>query len=120
MAKYVDGFLLPVSKAKLAAYRKISTKGGKIWMEHGALQYVECVGDDLIIKGMSSSFPKLLKVKRGETVVFSWIAYKSKAHRNAVNKKAMTDPRMANFDPKTMPFDMKRMLMGGFKAIVDK
>lgn len=119
MAKYVDGFLLPVAKSKLAAYRKISAKAGKIWMEHGALQYVECVGDDLNIKGMSSSFPKQLKVKPGETVVFSWIAYKSKAQRNAVNKKVMTDPRL-DFDPKSMPFDMKRMLMGGFKAIVDK
>lgn len=120
MARYVDGFLLPVAKTKLAAYRKISAKAGRIWMEHGALQYVECVGDDLDIKGMSSSFPALLKVKRSETVVFSWIAYKSKAHRNAVNKKVMTDPRMADFDPNAMPFDMKRILMGGFRAIVDK
>jgi uncharacterized protein YbaA (DUF1428 family) len=120
MAKYVDGFLLPVPKSKLAAYRKLSAKAGKIWMEYGALQYVECVGDDLNIKGMSSSFPKHLKVKPSETVVFSWIAYKSKAQRNAVNKKVMTDPRMANFDPSTMPFDMKRMLMGGFRTIVDK
>lgn len=120
MAKYVDGFLLAISKSKLAAYRKISAKAGKIWMEHGALQYVECVGDDMNIKGMSSSFPKLLKVKRGETVVFSWIAYKSKAQRNAVNKKVMTDPRMANFDPSSMPFDMKRMFMAGFRSIVDK
>ncbi len=120
MAKYVDGFLLVVPKSKLAAYRKISTKAGKIWMEYGALQYVECVGDDLNIKGMSSSFPKQLKVKRGETVVFSWIAYKSKSQRDAVNKKVMTDPRTANFDPSTMPFDMKRMLMGGFRSIVDK
>ena len=119
MAKYVDGFLLPVSKSKLAAYRKISAKAGKIWMEYGALQYVECVGDDLSIKGMSATFPKQLKVKPGEVVVFSWIAYKSKAQRNAVNKKVMTDPRM-DFDPKAMPFDMKRMLMGGFRTIVDK
>lgn len=119
MAKYVDGFVVPVPKAKLAAYRKMSAMGGVIWMELGALQYVECVGDDLKIKGVAS-FEKLLKLKRGETVVFSWISYKSKAHRNAVNKKAMTDPRMANFDPKTMPFDVKRMLMGGFRSIVDK
>ena len=119
MAKYVDGFLLPVPKAKLAAYRKLAAKAGKIWMEYGALQYVECVGDDLNIKGMSSSFPKQLKLKRGETAVFSWIAYKSKAQRDAVNKKIMTDPRM-NFDPSSMPFDMKRMLMGGFRTIVDK
>jgi uncharacterized protein YbaA (DUF1428 family) len=120
MAKYVDGFLLAVPKAKLAAYRKMSAKAGKIWMDYGALQYVECVGDDLKIKGMFSSFPKQMKVKAGETVVFSWIAYKSKAQRNAVNKKVMTDPRMANFDPSSMPFDMKRMLMGGFRTIVDK
>ena len=118
MAKYVDGFLLVVPKAKLAKYRKISAKAGKIWMEYGALQYVECVGDDLNIKGMGS-FQKQLKLKRGEAAVFSWIAYKSKAQRDAVNKKVMTDPRM-DFDPSTMPFDMKRMLMGGFRTIVDK
>jgi uncharacterized protein YbaA (DUF1428 family) len=119
MAKYVDGFLLPVSKSKLAAYRKISAKAGKIFMEHGALQYVECVGDEMNITGMSSSFPKQLKVKPGETVVFSWISHKSKAHRNAVNKKVMTDPRM-DFAAANCPFDVKRMLMGGFKSIVDK
>ncbi len=119
MAKSVDGFLLPVSKSKLAAYRKISAKAGKIWMEHGALQYVECVGDDLNIKGMAATFPKQLKVKTGETVVFSWITYKSKAQRNAVNKKAMADPRM-DFDVTKCPFDVKRMLMGGFRTIVDK
>jgi alkaline phosphatase len=89
-------------------------------MEYGALQYVECIGDDLHIKGMSSSFPKQLKLKPGETAVFSWIAYKSKAQRNAMNKKVMADPRMVNFDPNSMPFDMKRMLMGGFRTIVDK
>ncbi len=118
MAKYVDGFVVPVPKAKLAAYRKMSAKAGKIWMELGALQYVECVGDDLNIKGVAS-FPKQLKLKRGETVMFSWIAYKSKAQRDAVNKKVMKDPRMANFDMKDMPFDVKRMLYGGFKLIVD-
>ena len=118
MAKYVDGFLLAVPKAKLAAYRKLSAKAGKIWKEYGALQYVECVGDDLNIKGVAS-FQKQLKLKRGETAVFSWIAYKSKAQRNAVNKKVMTDPRM-DFDPNSMPFDMKRMMMGGFSAIFDK
>ena len=119
MAKYVDGFLLAVPKTKLAAYRKMSALGAKIWMEHGALQYVECVGDDLNVKGVAS-FEKQLKLKRGEKAVFSWIAYKSKAQRNAVNKKAMADPRMANFNPANMPFDMKRMLMGGFKTIIDK
>ena len=119
MALYVDGFVVPVPQDKLADYKKMARKAGKIWMEYGALQYVECVGDDLNIKGMSATFPKQLKVKPGETVVFSWIAYKSKAQRNAVNKKIMTDPRM-DFDPNKMPFDMKRMLMGGFRAIVDK
>lgn len=118
MAKYVDGFLLAVPKTKLEAYRKLSAKAGKIWMEYGALQYVECVGDDLNIKGMGS-FQKQLKLKRGETAVFSWIAYKSKAQRNAVNKKVMADPRL-DFDPSSMPFDMKRMMMGGFRAIVDR
>ena len=118
MAKYVDGFLLAVPTAKLPAYRRLAAKAAKIWMEYGALQYVECVGDDLDIKGIGS-FQKQLKLKRGETAVFSWIAYKSKAQRDAVNRKVMTDPRL-DFDPSTMPFDMKRMFMGGFRAIVDK
>jgi uncharacterized protein YbaA (DUF1428 family) len=120
MARYVDGFLLPVPKKNLAAYRRISTKAGKIWRKHGALEYIECVGDDLNIKGMGS-FLRRMKPKRGETVVFSWIVYKSRRHRDAVNKKVMKDPRMAAMmgDPKSMPFDVKRMLYGGFKVFID-
>lgn len=116
---YVDGFVLPVPRRKLEAYRKIAVKAGKIWREHGALQYVEAVGDDLNIK-MGVPFPRLAKTKSGETVIFSWIVYKSRAHRDRVIRKVMADPRLKPMmDPKAMPFDMKRMSMGGFKSIVD-
>lgn len=116
---YVDGFLLPVPKKNLAAYQKMSKTAGKVWKDHGALEYRECVGDDLNIKGMLS-FSKQLATKPAETVVFSWIVYKSKAHRNAVNKKVMKDPRLNSMmGGKDMPFDMKRMCYGGFKTIVD-
>jgi uncharacterized protein YbaA (DUF1428 family) len=118
MAKYVDGFVLPVPKKNLAAYRRLSAKAGKVWIEHGALQYVECAGDDLDHKGVMS-FPKPLKVKAGETVVFAWIAYRSKAQRDRVNKKVMQDPRIATLTRKDSPFDVKRMCYGGFKAIVE-
>ena len=119
MARYVDGFLLPLPKKNVAAYRRISQKAGRIWRKHGALEYIECVGDDLNIKGMGS-FSRRMKASRGETVVFAWIVYKSKSHRNAVNKKVMKDPRIAAMmDPKSMPFDVKRMLYGGFKVFVD-
>lgn len=114
---YVDGFLLPVPKKNLDAYRRISRKAGKVWREHGALDYKECVGDDLKVKGMSS-FVKAVKTKPGETVVFSWITYKSRAHRDRVNAKVMKDPRI-NMDGVSMPFDVKRMLYGGFKVFVD-
>lgn len=116
---YVDGFLLPVPKRKVAAYLEISRKAGKVWREHGALEYRECVGEDLNIKGMTG-FPKVVKTKPGETVIFSWIVYKSRAHRDAVNKKVMKDERLAAMmDPKDMPFDVKRMAMGGFTVDVD-
>jgi uncharacterized protein YbaA (DUF1428 family) len=119
MARYVDGFLLPVPRKNLAQYRRISSKAGKIWREHGALEYIECAGDDLNVKGMVS-FPRRVKAKRGETVVFSWIVYKSRRHRDAVNKKVMNDKRLAAMmDPKSMPFDVKRMSYGGFKVFVD-
>lgn len=114
---YVDGFLIPVPKKNLAAYRKMARLGGKVWKEHGALEYKECVGDDLDVK-MGTTFPKTLKLKPGETVVFSWIVFKSKAHRNRVNAKVMKDPRM-NQVPMPMPFDMKRMNYGGFEVLVD-
>jgi uncharacterized protein YbaA (DUF1428 family) len=118
---YVDGFLLPLPKRKVQAYRRIAKKAGKVWREHGALEYRECVGDDLNVKGMGITFPRRVKVKPGETVVFSWITYKSRAHRDRVNAKVMKDPRLAKMmnDPKAMPFDTKRMAYGGFKVLVD-
>jgi uncharacterized protein YbaA (DUF1428 family) len=119
VARYVDGFLLPVPKKNLELYRRISQKAGRVWREHGALEYRECVGDDITVKS-GVPFPRSAKAKPGETVVFSWIVYKSRAHRDRVNKKVMKDPRLAKMmDPKTMPFDVKRMAYGGFKVIVD-
>jgi uncharacterized protein YbaA (DUF1428 family) len=115
---YVDGFVLPVPKKNLAAYRRMSKKAGKVWREHGALQYCEAVGDDLATK-MGLPFPKLAKTKPGETVVFAWIVYKSRAHRDRVNAKVMKDPRMNESMVKTMPFDVKRMSYGGFKIFVE-
>jgi len=114
---YVDGFVLPVPKKNLAAYKKVAIWGKKVWMKHGALQFLECVGDDLF-PGFGLPFPKLLKLKKGETVMYSFIVYKSKAHRKAVNTRVMKDPKM-NDMPKDMPFDVKRMAVGGFKAIVE-
>jgi uncharacterized protein YbaA (DUF1428 family) len=119
MARYVDGFLLVVPKRKLEAYRRIAQKAGKVWKAHGALEYMECAGDDLKVK-MGKSFPNVAKAKSGEAVVFSWIVYKSRGHRDRVNAKVMKDPRIAPMmDPKAMPFDMKRMSYGGFKVFVD-
>jgi uncharacterized protein YbaA (DUF1428 family) len=114
---YVDGFVLPLPKKNLQAYRRIASKAGKIWREHGALDYKECVGDDLNIK-MGTPFTKQMKLKPGETVVFAYIVYKSRAHRDKVNAKVMKDPRLV-CDPKKMPFDCKRMCYGGFNVIVD-
>jgi uncharacterized protein YbaA (DUF1428 family) len=116
---YVDGFVLPVPKKNLSAYRRMAQKAGKIWREHGALEFRECVGDDLNVK-MGTSFPRKIKVKPGETVLFSWIAFKSRSHRDRVNAKVMKDPRLASMmDTDAMPFDAKRMLYGGFKVLVD-
>jgi uncharacterized protein YbaA (DUF1428 family) len=116
---YVDGFLVPVPEKNLKDYQKISQKAGKIWREHGALQYVEAVGDDLKNKyGMS--FTKTTKLKPGETVVFSFIVYKSRAHRDKVNAKVMADPRLKHMmEGSSMPFEMKRMAYGGFRVFVD-
>jgi uncharacterized protein YbaA (DUF1428 family) len=114
---YVDGFLLIVPTDKIDDYKKISKKAGKVWREYGALEYRECVGDDLDMP-FGRPFPKLLKLKPTETAVFSWIVYKSKAQRNQVNAKVMKDPRL-DMDPKSMPFDMKKMSMGGFTVLVD-
>jgi uncharacterized protein YbaA (DUF1428 family) len=116
--RYIDGFVLPVPKKNVRAYRRMAQTGGKIWREHGALEFRECIADDLNAEwGMP--FPRMMKLKRGETVFFSWIIFKSRAHRDSVNAKAMKDPRLGNMDPKTMPFDMKRMAYGGFKVLVD-
>jgi len=116
---YVDGFVLPVPKKNLQAYRRIAQKAGKIYREHGALEYRECAGDDVKM-GKLTSFPQSVKLKRDETVVFSWIVFKSRAHRDRVNAKVMKDPRLEKMmDPKSMPFDAKRMVYGGFKVVVD-
>jgi uncharacterized protein YbaA (DUF1428 family) len=117
MPRYTDGFVIPVPKKKVEAYRKIAVQACKVWMEHGALDYNECVLEDNVKFGVP--FLKLTKAKSGETVIFAWITYKSRAHRDRVNKKVMTDPRMnAMCDPKDMPFAPKRMTMGGFEIIV--
>ena len=114
---YVDGFVLAVPTAKLADYNKIARKAAKVWREHGALAYVECQGDD-VPYGKRTSFPRAVKAKDDETVVFSWVVYKSRKHRDAVMKKVMADPRM-NMDMSTMPFDGKRMIYGGFKTMLE-
>jgi uncharacterized protein YbaA (DUF1428 family) len=117
--KYVDGYVLPVPKKNLQAYRRMAQKAGKIWREHGALEYRECVGDDLSVK-FGVPFPRMIKLKPGETVIFAWVVFKSRAHRDRVNAKVMKDPRITNScDPKSMPFDVKRMVYGGFKILVD-
>lgn len=117
MPAYVDGFVLPVPRKNINAYRRLARKAAAVWKDHGALDYRECVGDDLNpMCGLP--FPKALKTKPGEVVVFAWITYKSKAHRNRVNKKVMADPRLAGMEDKPMPFDPKRMLYGGFRTIV--
>ena len=117
MAQYVDGFVLPIPKKKVAAYRKLARMAGKIWKEHGALEYRECIADD-VKPGKSTSFPQSVKLKRDEVVWFSYIVYKSRRHRDQVNAKVMKDPRLAGMSPKDVPFDMKRMIFGGFKVEV--
>ena len=116
--RYVDGFVLAVPKKNVTAYFKMAKKACKIWTEHGALEYRECVGDDLAVK-MGLPFPRLAKLKPGETVVFSWIVYKSRSHRDRVNAKVMKDPRLAKMmTPEVVPFDVKRIIYGGFKTLV--
>jgi uncharacterized protein YbaA (DUF1428 family) len=116
---YVDGFLLPVPKRNLAAYRRMARKAGKVWREHGALAYVECAADD-VKPGKWTSFPQAVKLKPGEAVWFSWIVYKSRRHRDRVLAKVMKDKRLAPMmDPKAMPFDGRRMMWGGFRVMVD-
>jgi uncharacterized protein YbaA (DUF1428 family) len=117
--RYVDGYVLPVPKKNVAAYRRMAQKAGKVWRDHGALEYIECVADD-VKPGKHTSFPQSVKLKPTETVVFAYIVYKSRVHRDRVNAKAMKDPRLANMmDPKAMPFDGKRMFWGGFKGLVE-
>jgi uncharacterized protein YbaA (DUF1428 family) len=116
---YVDGFVVPVPTKNLAAYRRMASTAGKVWREHGAFEYIECVADD-VKPGKYTSFPQSVKLKRGETVVFSWVVYKSRKHRDRVNAKVMKDPRLAAMmNPKAMPFDGKRMFWGGFKVLVE-
>ncbi len=118
MARYVDGFVVPVPKKKLQDYRKMAQKAGRIWREYGAVDFVECVADD-VKPGKVTSFPQSVKLKKGEVVVFSYITYNSRAQRDRVNKKVMADPRLKDMmDPKDLPFDGKRMIWGGFKVLV--
>jgi uncharacterized protein YbaA (DUF1428 family) len=114
---YVDGYVLPIPKKHLALYRRVAQKAGRIWREHGALEYRECVGEDLNVKGVVT-FPRQMACARGETVVFAWIVFKSRAHRDRVNKKVLTDPRITALG-NPFPFSMKRMVYGGFQTIVD-
>ncbi len=116
---YVDGFIVPVPKKKLGAYRRMAAKAGKVWREHGALEFRESVADDVKV-GKRTSFPRSVKRKPGETVVFSWIVYRSRADRDRVNAKVMKDKRLSGMmNPKSLPFDAKRMIYGGFKMLVD-
>lgn len=114
---YVDGFVLPVPRGNLAAYRRMARKAGKVWIEHGALQYVECVADD-VQSGALTSFPQAVQLKPDEVVVLAWIVYRSRAQRDRINARVMEDPRIAGMDPASMPFDAKRMFWGGFKPLV--
>jgi uncharacterized protein YbaA (DUF1428 family) len=128
MARYVDGYVLPVPKKNVAAYRRMAQKAAKVWKDHGALEYRECVGDDLNTvtteKGMKKvrgipPFGKSVRARSGETVVFSWIVFRSRADRDRVNAKVMKDPRMAAPDAKAMPFDVRKMAYGGFQVFVE-
>jgi uncharacterized protein YbaA (DUF1428 family) len=121
MPRYVDGFIVPVPKSKLAAYRRMAQRGARVWKEHGALEYVECLADD-VSWGKRTSFQRAVKMnRRSETVVFSYIVYSSRRDRDRIMKKVMADPRLADFmDMKKLPFDAKRMIFGGFRTIVEK
>jgi uncharacterized protein YbaA (DUF1428 family) len=115
---YVDGFVVPVPKDKIDAYRDLARTAGEVWREYGALEYRECIADD-VKPGKVTSFPQSVQLKPDEVVVFSWIVYKDRAHRDAVNDKVMKDPRIAGQDPKSMPFDGKRMIYGGFDTLIE-
>ena len=117
---YVDGFLLPIRRRNIARYKKLAQLAARVWREHGAVEYRECAGDDLKVQ-MGTSFLRASRARAGETAIFAWIAYKSRAHRDRVNKKVMKDPRIAKMmNDKNMPFDVKRMAYGGFRVIVDR
>ena len=117
MPRYIDAFVLVIPKKNIPAYRRMATKAGKIWREHGALEYRECIGEDLKAKH-GLPFPRLVKLKRGETVAFSWIVYKSRADRDRINAKVMADPRLDKMSETPMPFDPQRMSYGGFEVLV--
>ena len=118
MARYVDGFVLPVPRCNVAAYRRMARKAGKIWLEYGALEYRECRAED-VKPGKLTSFPQSVKLEAGEVVWFSWIVFKSRKHRDRVNANVMSDPRLAGMGAQTMPFDARRMIYGGFEIVVD-
>ena len=119
MAHYVDGFIVPVPKRNVQAYKRMARKAGKVWREYGALEYIECAGDD-VKPGKVTSFPQAVKLKKGETVFFSWIIYNSRKDRDRINSKVMRDPRLASMmDPKKLPFDGMRMFWGGFKSVIE-
>ena len=119
MSHYVDGFVVPVSRHNIDAYRRMAEQAGKVWVEHGALQFWECVGDD-VKPGKVTSFPQSVQLKDDEVVVFSWIVYRSREERDTINKKVMEDPRLKEMmDPKNLPFDGMRMFFGGFKSLVE-
>lgn len=116
---YVDGFVVPVPKKKLAAYKRLATKAGKVWREYGATAYYECTADDVSV-GKRTSFPRSVKLKPNETVIFAFITYRSRTDRDRINAKVMKDPRLAKMmNPKDVPFDAKRMIYGGFKTVVN-
>jgi uncharacterized protein YbaA (DUF1428 family) len=117
MARYVDGFVLPVPKKNVDAYRRLARRAGKIWLELGALEYVECVAED-VKPGKLTSFPRSVVLKRNETVVFAWIVYRSRAQRDRINAKVMNDPRIEKMSAEAVPFDPQRMIFGGFETIV--
>lgn len=117
-ARYVDGFVIPISRRNVKAYRRMASRAGKIWREYGVLEFRECVGDDLNVK-MGLPFRRLVKLKPGETVLFSWVVFKSRAHRDSFNAKIMKDPRVIKMMNSKMPFDIKRMAYGGFRILVD-
>jgi uncharacterized protein YbaA (DUF1428 family) len=117
MGKYVDGFVVPVPKANLEAYRRMAQHAGKVWREHGALEFIECVAED-VKAGELTSFQQSVRLEPDETVVLAWIVYESREHRDRVNEQVMKDPRIAGMDPRSMPFDGKRMFWGGFEVVV--